>query len=384
MNAPEPGAFPLGPTHPSGDRIDVLDDLFQQDLVSMAVWRGPDLKLERVNKVYAALFKGRELIGRRPLEAFPELMDQPDGHLLLDCLNRVFETGEPYTARERLVRQRQGPDGPLADRYYDVAYLRINGPDGEPYGVYDLAIEVTQGVTARQDREREREVRELFVALLTHDLRTPLSVAKMNMHLAALKADRPEGAARYVAEAMRAIDRVDVMIQNMLDATRIRAGVGLEVERHRFELVGLVRLTCDELAVLYGATFEIRAPHSLMDCWSDKDIRRVIENLGTNAIKYGDASRPIRVTVEEQGPLVSIAVHNEGPVIPTAEMPTLFESFRRTPGGRASRKGWGLGLSLVRGVAEAHGGTVDVLSDEETGTTFTVRLPIEPEGASTR
>jgi signal transduction histidine kinase len=99
-------------------------------------------------------------------------------------------------------------------------------------------------------------------------------------------------------------------------------------------------------------------------------------NLGTNALKYGVPGTPIVFDVvgDEEGACVSL--HNEGVPIPPEDQATLFEPFTRTPVSEAGNVGgWGLGLALVRGCAEAHGGTVEVESSPHEGTSFTIRLP---------
>jgi signal transduction histidine kinase len=365
----------------------LLDEIFRLAPASMAIWRGPDLRLEHINPGYEALFPGMNLLGKRPLEAFPEMADQQ----LPRLLEHVYETGEPHVGRETLVRHRRREGGPIEKRYYDFAYLRMYAPDGKPYGVFDWAIDVTERVMARhalmeRQRElehviaelrRERETRDHFVALLTHDLRTPLNVAKMNMHLAILKSANAQDMIAHASKSMDAIGRIDKMIRDLLDASRIKAGAGLEIQVSECELVSIVRTACDELTAIYGATFRISAPERLVGYWSCADVQRAVDNLGSNACKYGDITRPISVSIEPQGDSVAIRVHNDGEPIAPADLPTLFDRFMRsfTEDGRA--KGWGLGLSLVRGVAEAHGGTISVTSSEAEGTTFTLRLPID-------
>jgi signal transduction histidine kinase len=308
---------------------------------------------------------------------------------LVGFLQRVLETGEPYIGREAHVRHRRSQDGPIVDRYYDFAYLRVNGPDGNAYGVYDFAIDVTDRVLSRQalmEKQRElqaaneelrseRDMRDRFVATLTHDLRTPLTAAKANAQLTARKAEQPEAVIAHAAKTVEAIGRADKMIQDLLDASRIKAGKSLEIEVGECEIVSLVKSACDELTALYGANFRLGAPEALVGYWSSAELRRAIENLGSNAIKYGDITRPISVSIETLGDAVEISVHNFGSHIPSGDLPLLFDAFMRSrsSGGRA--RGWGLGLSLVRGVAEAHGGTIRVESDESSGTTFTLRLP---------
>ena len=103
----------------------------------------------------------------------------------------------------------------------------------------------------------------------------------------------------------------------------------------------------------------------------------MIENLCNNAIKYGSNS-PVILSLEAAGKFVKISVHNKGSIISKEDQKSLFDQFRRTNEAEESgKKGWGIGLTLVQGVAEAHGGNVSVKSEAHTGTTFTVSLPID-------
>lgn len=109
--------------------------------------------------------------------------------------------------------------------------------------------------------------------------------------------------------------------------------------------------------------------------WCRASMKRVLENLVSNAQKYGDSSKAITVSVRQIDSRMFLGVHNEGSPISDADMARLFTSFRRIED--VSIKGWGLGLPYVQNVAESHGGSAIVDSSEERGTTFTLSLPID-------
>jgi signal transduction histidine kinase len=105
-------------------------------------------------------------------------------------------------------------------------------------------------------------------------------------------------------------------------------------------------------------------------------MRRAIWNLTSNAIKYGDEGTPVGVRIAARAGFVELAVHNHGPVIAAEDRDALFEPFSRAISVRAAaQRGWGLGLTLVKGCVEAHGGVVAIESEPEKGTTFTLRFP---------
>jgi signal transduction histidine kinase len=102
----------------------------------------------------------------------------------------------------------------------------------------------------------------------------------------------------------------------------------------------------------------------------------VIENLCDNAIKYGDAREPITVSLSQDKSSIHLAVHNSGKALSADEQAKIFRPFLRTASAqKGNQLGWGIGLTFVRDVAEAHGGTVEVRSTGSEGTTFTVSIP---------
>lgn len=223
--------------------------------------------------------------------------------------------------------------------------------------------------------ERERDVRDRFVSTLTHDLRTPLTAAKMSSQLIARQAGREGAVPGLAAKICDNIDRADRMIQDLLDANRIRAGLKVNVEFTEFDLRELVEGALDDLTLLYGDRFLVRAEGELRGCWSRQGLRRILENLCSNAVKYGRSGSKVTILLKGTPGEVSLAVRNVGDPIPAREVQRLFETFQRGSGVEASgKKGWGIGLTIIRGIAESHGGRVMVESGED-GTTFTVSLP---------
>jgi signal transduction histidine kinase len=116
-------------------------------------------------------------------------------------------------------------------------------------------------------------------------------------------------------------------------------------------------------------------PDRLEGVWAPEELRRAVWNLLSNALKYGQAETEVTVEARPVGEGVEVSFHNEGPAIPAEEQLRIFEPFGRARGAAAVATGWGLGLTLARGCAEAHGGDLVLTSTPELGTTFTLRLP---------
>ena len=228
---------------------------------------------------------------------------------------------------------------------------------------------------------RERDLRERFVATLTHDLRTPLSTATMSVALLGNGKTTAAEQPKLIERLTRSLDRMDQMINGLLDASKLNAGHDLPIFCKRMDMTALVSETLNELRQLHGDRFVLEAPGPLFGVWDGNAVRRMVENLAQNAIKYGSASGPITIKLEEHTTGVALRVHNVGDTIALADQSKLFLPFQRSPSAGAER-GWGLGLAVVKGLVEAHRGDVRVTSTDADGTSFTVFLPVDSTQAS--
>jgi signal transduction histidine kinase len=228
------------------------------------------------------------------------------------------------------------------------------------------------------DLETERELRESFVSLLSHDLRTPLSAAKIAAQLIQRQKSNSDATQTLAARIVTSVNRADQMITNLLDANRIRGGEKLPLKIELFRLEDLVKSTLEELATVHGDRFILTGVEHLEVHWDPKGVRRILENLCNNAVKYGEEFAQITVNLGEGPGTARISVQNFGEVISPEEQKDLFQQFKRGRKAEGSKKkGWGIGLTLVRGVAEAHGGTVSVKSEAGIGTIFSVAMPLD-------
>lgn len=219
-------------------------------------------------------------------------------------------------------------------------------------------------------------LRERFVATLTHDLRNPLASANAAAELIRLTADSQK--VKDLAD--RIIDnnnRMDRMIQDLLDSVAFQNGERPRLALSSFDMLLLVNEVCDQFAVLHGQRFHVTG-EPVTGWWSRDAIKRALENLLGNAVKYGTPDAPVRVSVVTHNQRVLLAVHNEGNPIPPEQMEAVFQVFRRAEAARSGTKqGWGIGLPYVRSIAEGHGGSVSVDSSAELGTTLQMDIPID-------
>ena len=224
----------------------------------------------------------------------------------------------------------------------------------------------------------ECELRARFASLLAHDVRGPLSAAANAVQILVRRRGQPNNHHELTALIDRNLGRIDEMMNNLLDASSIQAGRPLALSLTDCDLLQITRELADDLNSIHGERVRVQCAGAMYGTWSADELRRAVWNLATNAIKYGEPESPVTIRVEREYGLVRISVHNVGHPLSTADQQRIFDAFERaSDDGAGGAVGWGLGLTLVRGCAEAHGGSVSVASHPEDGTTFTIELPID-------
>ncbi len=219
-----------------------------------------------------------------------------------------------------------------------------------------------------------KELQEHFAITLTHDLRGPLTISKAAAQMILRRPDRSEHVEKLAFQINESMSRLDQMIQDILNASKLKAGEKLPIEITEFDLDSLVQEVVDEFRISNPERFVVHAPEGVTGQWSYEGLRRVLQNLLTNSVKYGGPESPITVTLETMDEAVRITVHNFGNPIPPEKQKLLFESFRQLKESDG-KPGWGLGLFLTKGIVEAHNGSVRAVSTPNAGTSFIVELP---------
>ncbi|TVQ07061.1 MAG: sensor histidine kinase [Leptolyngbya sp. DLM2.Bin27] len=239
------------------------------------------------------------------------------------------------------------------------------------------SLEQAVSDAATQFSQTLQDIQELFMVTLTHDLRSPLNTIKMGAQLTLNQFKPGDRQSEIVAKMLGAADRLNAMIQNLLDVSRLRAGHCLSVDLEACNLASLVNNIVEDLTLTYGDRFVVCSEADVWSRCSPGEMRRVIENLATNAVKYGAPATPITFVLQQTDTHVSLAVHNHGEPIDPSAQSILFQQFRRST-DTEDQSGWGLGLFLAKNIVEAHGGTITVSSEAGKGTSFVVKLPKDP------
>lgn len=289
-----------------------------------------------------------------------------------------------------------------------VGVLRLAAPSGRPawtreeQRLLDAACDQI-GRTVERDRLRQEaivaevlrqtdQVHRTLLASVSHDLRTPLAVIKASAENLADRTiswsddDRAAAAGAIEQEA----DRLHRLVENLLDLSRIEAG-RLQTAPAWYPLEPLVDDVLARLGpLLAGHCVIAKVPDDLPPAFLDYVLfSQALSNLVENAAKYSPPGSTIAVTARVQGGALRVAVRDDGPGIPAAALPHVFDRFYRVAGGdRAGIQGTGLGLAVARGLVEAHGGAIGVQSPPPdapagaTGAEFTINLPLSDPARS--
>jgi signal transduction histidine kinase len=354
----------------------LLQALAAQELVFVAIVRGPHLVFEMTNSGYRKLFGGRFLVGKPLLEAAPELRGQGFDALI----NEVIVTGRPFTGHEMPVVLEQ-EDGALEERLVSFVYQPVQGASGSYDGVLIAGTDVTEAVRARQEAQARLAFEERLIGIVGHDLRSPLAAVRMSA--SQLSAPGTLGAGLSAAQT-RAVQRVDrgarriqAVITSLLDLTRARNGRGFPVAPCDADLDATVRQAMEEVRATYPAA-SLRYTHrgDTRGHFDEGRLAQVAVNLLENALKYGQPGAPVHLVCEGEARWLRLSVHNEGPPIPPTLVSQLFQPFVRGPQSVDTvRVSVGLGLYIVREIVQAHGGQISVVSNVAEGTTFQLELP---------
>ena len=239
------------------------------------------------------------------------------------------------------------------------------------------ALTLSQIALAQQRAQAEDRAlfAEQMVGIVSHDLRNPLSAIQMSTELLA-RGDLALHQKQALARIKNTTKRAQRLIEDLLDFTVARVGSGLSVTLASIDLHQLVSEALDELALSFASRELEHRRVGTGICRGDADrLIQVLGNLVANAMTYGAFDRPVIITTSIESNTFSLTVHNHGNTIAAKLMPGLFEPMTRGVGATSSGRSVGLGLFIVREIARAHGGDVEVTSDEVTGTTFTVHCP---------
>ena len=243
---------------------------------------------------------------------------------------------------------------------------------------FNEAIDEALAESTSAYAEQVNRSRDIFLAILGHDLRAPLQAVSMSTEMLARKVALDADALAYVTRIKSGTRHMGAMVSDLLEFVRSRLGSSLPIDPKPMSLADAAREAIDEACagrpecnpalIIHGDT------HGQ---WDRGRVDQLLQNLIGNALQHGTHSQAVTLTLKGTADSVELRMHNYGPPIPEAALGTVFDPLVRSaneePGSTSSSLG--LGLFIVKEVVLAHRGSIEVTSSEADGTTFTVVLP---------
>jgi PAS domain S-box-containing protein len=247
--------------------------------------------------------------------------------------------------------------------------------------ITELRERETQNTRLYQEASNTVRLHDAFLATAAHELRTPLTALRLQAQNILRRVSSGAGLAVEVLIAklqasVRETERLNALIDLLLDVSRMTVG-RIELKRTSVDLAELTRdllaRNADELTA--GGIEVTLDAEPVTGEWDVARLEQVVGNLLSNALKYGNR-KPVHIEVRREGASALLAVTDTGLGVPASEHRRIFERFERAHSGGQS--GMGLGLWIVREIVDAHGGSIELASVPDEGSTFTIRLPLVP------
>ena len=279
---------------------------------------------------------------------------------------------------ERARMTSYGPDQIIQEyQIFRDVFSRVADAQGvtlsrAEWGIVNTSIDCAVREAVKKFTAMHDSMRQRVAASLSHDMRNPLSVIVNGAHVLTLgpPAEKAQGLAGKILDSGR---RLSGMIEELLDVLSFHKGETVPLDLSRFDLLELAKQVCADANVSDGKCSV--SGSALVGYWCEKSLRRALENLVANAMKYGDGAE-VTIKVDNAHDRMMLSVHNTGNPIPAENRTRIFQYLWRQDSARDQR-GWGIGLPFVQSVAESHGGSVAVDSSPEQGTTFLIDLPVD-------
>jgi signal transduction histidine kinase len=224
--------------------------------------------------------------------------------------------------------------------------------------------------------------REMFVAILGHDLRGPLGTVTTGAQFMLEEGALDETNLTMATRILRSAKRMNQMVGDLLDFTRGRLGSGIPITRAPTDLAIVARQAIDEIQIAHpDSQIQFTASGDLTGSWDAARLSQLLGNLLGNALQHGAPGTLVTLTARGEAADVVVRLHNYGPPIASSELGGLFSPFKRVKADKSVARAagsLGLGLYIAERIVAAHGGSIDVRSSEAAGTLFSVRLPRQP------
>lgn len=342
----------------------VEDDPAQARLIAERLREVPEIEIAATCETLAEALERARALGPRGLDAVLLDLGLPDSEGIETV--QAFHVAAPRLPVVVLSGQRDVGVAIEAMRHGAQDYLVKSSGD---------AVQLSRALHLAIERKRLQDVEQMLVGVVSHDLRGPLHTIVLGCDL--LLSEQP--GSRRATSIRRAAQRATTLVNDLLDATRARLAGVLPIEVRDMDLAATVEQAVEDVRLAHPSrsiSLELgdRAPARA----DPQRIAQLVQNLLGNALQHSPPASPVRVSLRGEPQCFELAIHNEGAPIPAPLRESMFEPLERASAQRDAGHSIGLGLYIVAEIVRAHGGTIHVDSEAETGTTFRVRLPAPP------
>ena len=243
---------------------------------------------------------------------------------------------------------------------------------------FNEAIDQAMTESVAEYTKMINHARDLFLAVLGHDLRNPISAAAVAAERIARDTGVDGKPAMLAEQIVKTMHRATGILDDLLEVTRSTFGAEIPVLRAPMDMGVLAAELAEEMrTVSKGRHIDLEVVGDTTGEWDRARLGQLFSNLLGNALEYSPAATPVTLVVAGEGEQVLISVHNEGEPIAAERLSTMFEPMKRgsEPNSDYGASHLGLGLFIAHKIVTAHGGSIEVQTDEGAGTTFLVRLP---------
>jgi len=227
------------------------------------------------------------------------------------------------------------------------------------------------------DFKRLQQQKDDFISIASHELKTPITSLKASLQLLQRQKDKGnfELLSRLIDQAGRSMDKISGLVEDLLNVSRLNTGT-IQIKKSHFLFKTLIEDCCQNVQDTGSHEIVLEGDLSLQVFADENRIEQVLNNFITNAMKYAPNSPAITISVKQQGNVFTVSVKDEGPGIPTDQIPHLFDRYFRADESGKQVSGLGLGLYISAEIVERHGGTIGVESEIGKGSTFWFSLPV--------
>jgi signal transduction histidine kinase len=243
---------------------------------------------------------------------------------------------------------------------------------------FNEAIDEALAESTAAYAEQVNRSRDIFLAILGHDLRAPLQAVSMSTELLLRKAKLDADAQAYAVSIKNSARHMAAMVSDLLELVRSRLGSSLPIEPAPMNLAAAAKAALDEAgAGQPNCHSQLIVEGDTQGIWDRARLDQLLQNLIGNALQHGTNHRPVTLRILGENDQVTLTMHNHGEPIPADALPTIFDPLVRSASEALAgpSTSLGLGLFIVKQVVDAHQGTIEVSSSEAEGTTFSVVLP---------